>query len=64
MLSEWLRIHRVTVGDIWGDTFVRLIARRRWLLLYRKDVWGGEDNLDRYRKCRCELLKEEARGRL
>lgn len=29
VLSEWLRIHRVTVGDIWGDTFVRLIARKR-----------------------------------
>ena len=41
-LSEWLRKCRVVVGDVRGETFVKLMEV--WVgsvLMYGAEVWGG-----------------------
>ena len=56
-LSDWLRRCRVTVGDLIGETFMKLLYRTAsdLVLLYEADVWGCSKQLapiDRL-GCRC-----------
>lgn len=40
-LSDWLRRCRVTVGDLIGETFMKLLELLvDLILLYGADVWG------------------------